>query len=114
MNKVQHVKWCMKQAKLTSEISCTTDSCLAQLVRHWPEDLEDFQSPMGGIFDNSLCKDLSGNLTEMPMVKNSIIIFKHMQKRSCKSLSNLCSSGKFEIEYSVFAELNFCPRCWTL
>ena len=25
MNKVQHVKWCMKQTKLTSEISCPTD-----------------------------------------------------------------------------------------
>ena len=32
MNKVQHVKWCMKQKKLTSEISCPTDSCLAQLT----------------------------------------------------------------------------------
>ena len=40
MNKVQHEKWCMKQTKLTSEISYPTDSCLAQLVRHWPEDLE--------------------------------------------------------------------------
>ena len=27
-------------AKLTSEISYPRDSCLAQLVRHWPEDLE--------------------------------------------------------------------------
>ena len=33
MNKVQDMKWCMKQTKLTSEISCTTDSCLAQLVK---------------------------------------------------------------------------------
>ena len=40
MNKVQHVKWCMNQTKLTSEISCPTDSCQAQLVRHWPEDPE--------------------------------------------------------------------------
>ena len=52
MNKVQHVKWCMKQTKLTSEISCPTDSCLAQLVRHWPEDLEVLVSiPTGAIFD---------------------------------------------------------------
>ena len=51
MNKVQHVKWCMKQTKLTSEISCPTDSCLAQLVRHWPEDLEVLVSnPTGGNF----------------------------------------------------------------
>ena len=51
MNKVQHVKWCMKQTKLTSEISCPTDACLAQLVRHWPEDLEVLVSiPTGGNF----------------------------------------------------------------
>ena len=31
MNKVQHVKWCMKQTKFTSEISYPTDSCLVQL-----------------------------------------------------------------------------------
>ena len=51
MNKVQHVKWCMKQTKFTSEISWPTDSCLAQLVRHWPEDLEVMASmPTGGNF----------------------------------------------------------------
>ena len=50
-NKVQHVKWCMIQTKLTSEISYPMDSCLAQLVRHWPEDLEVLVSiPMGGNF----------------------------------------------------------------
>ena len=27
MNKVQYVKWSMKQSMLTSEISCPTDSC---------------------------------------------------------------------------------------
>ena len=49
--KVQHVKWCMTQTKLTSEISCPTDSCLAQLVRHWPEDPEALVSnPTGGNF----------------------------------------------------------------
>ena len=32
--KVQHVKWCMKQTKLTSEISFTTDSLLTQSVEH--------------------------------------------------------------------------------
>ena len=35
-----------------------------------------FQTPLGATFDNffcsSLCKDLSDNLTEMPIVKNSI------------------------------------------
>ena len=77
MNKVQHVKWCMKQTKLTSKISCSTDSCLAQLVRHWPEDLEVLVSiPTGGnfwriFFCSSLYKDLSDNLTETPIVKNS-------------------------------------------
>ena len=38
MNKVQHVKWCMKQTKLTSEISCPTDSLLAQLAEHYIDD----------------------------------------------------------------------------
>ena len=28
------------ETKLTSEISCPADSCLAQLVEHWNEDLE--------------------------------------------------------------------------
>ena len=77
MNKVQHVKWCIKQTKLTSEISCPTDSCLAQLVRHWTEDSEVLVSnPTGGnfwwiFFWSSLYKDLSDNLTETPIVKNS-------------------------------------------
>ena len=44
MNNVQHVKWCMKQTKLTSESSCPTDSCL-EIRRSW------FQSPLGAIFD---------------------------------------------------------------
>ena len=50
---------------------------LAQLVRHWPEDPEVLVSnPTGGnfwriFFCFSLCKDLSDNLTEMPIVKNS-------------------------------------------
>ena len=73
MNKIQHVKWCMKQTKLTSEISCPTDSCLAQLVRsggpgfnpNWVQFLTNF-------FCSSLRKDLSDNLTEMPILKNSI------------------------------------------
>ena len=50
---VQQVKWCMTQTKLTSEISCPTDSCLAQLVMHWPEDLSWFQTPLWAIFDKS-------------------------------------------------------------
>ena len=51
---------------------------LAQLVRHWPEDQEILVSnPTGGnfwwmFFCFSLCKNLSGNLTETPIVKNSI------------------------------------------
>ena len=44
--KVQHVKWCMKQTKLTSEICYQTDSCLAQLAEHLSDDL-----PLGAIFD---------------------------------------------------------------
>ena len=48
---------------------------LAQLVRHWPEDLEFLVSnPPGGnfwqlFFCFNLCKDLSDNLTETPIVK---------------------------------------------
>ena len=80
MNKVQHVKWCMKQTKLTSEICCPTDCCLAQLVRYWPEDREILVSiPTGGNFGqiyfcSSLRKDLSDNLTETPILKNSIVM----------------------------------------
>ena len=39
MNKVQHVKWCMKQRKPTLEISYPTNSCLAELVE-LGDDLE--------------------------------------------------------------------------
>ena len=43
------------ETKLTSEISCPTDSCLAQLVRYWPEDPEVLVSiPTGAIFDEIL------------------------------------------------------------
>ena len=78
MTKVQHVKLCLKPTKITSEISCPTGSCLAQLVRHGPEDPEVLVSiPTGGnfwqfFFCSSLCKDLSDNLTETPIVKHSI------------------------------------------
>ena len=34
VNKVQHVKWYMKQTELTSEISFPTDSLLPQSVEH--------------------------------------------------------------------------------
>ena len=50
---------------------------LAQLVRHWPHDLEVLVSnPTGGNFWRNFffalpCKDLSDNLTETPIVKNS-------------------------------------------
>ena len=47
MNKVQHVKWCMKQ-KLTSEISFPTDSLLAQLAEHQTDDVEVVGSIPGG------------------------------------------------------------------
>ena len=53
---------------------------LAQLVEHWPYDPEVLVSiPTGGniwriFFCSSLCKDLSHNLTEMPIVKNSIML----------------------------------------
>ena len=70
MNKVQHVKWCMKQIKLTSEISCRTDFCLAELVEHKSEDQESWiPTPLGAIFDEIyfvLC-----NLTEMCQVSLS-------------------------------------------
>ena len=76
MNKVQHVKWCMKQTKLTSEISCPTDFCLAQLVEHKSDDQEVMSSnPLGRIFDeiffcSSRHGDMSDNLTETCIVKN--------------------------------------------
>ena len=59
----------MKQTKLTSEISFPTDSCLAQLVRHWPEDPEVLVSiPTGGNFWRIVFafpyKNLWDNLTE--------------------------------------------------
>ena len=65
MNEVKHVKWCMKQTKLTSEISCPED----------PEVL--VSNPTGGnfwrfFFCSSLCEDLSDNLTATSIVKNSI------------------------------------------
>ena len=49
---------------------------LAQLVRHWPHDLEILVSnPAGGNFWGIfLRKDLSDNLTETPIVKNSNIL----------------------------------------
>ena len=47
MNKVQHVKWCMK---LTSEISFPTDSLLAQLAERGTDDLD-----VAGNFE--LCKN---------------------------------------------------------
>ena len=51
---------------------------LGQLVEHWPHDLEVVGSNPAGenfltiLFCSSLCKDLSDNLTETPIVKNSI------------------------------------------
>ena len=49
---------------------------LTQLVKHWPEDLEVLVSnPTGAIFDEFICsslsEDLSDNLTETSIVKNS-------------------------------------------
>ena len=50
---------------------------LAQMVRHWPEDPGVLVSnPSWGqfwriFFCSSVCKDLSDNLTETPIVKNS-------------------------------------------
>ena len=77
MNKVQHVKWYMKQTKLTSEISCPKDLLPSSVGRalvpwcrgpgfnpHWGQFLTNFFCP-------SLCKNLSDNLTETPIVKNS-------------------------------------------
>ena len=79
--------------KLTSEIFCPTDSCLAQLVRHWPKDPEVLISiPTGGnfwrFFFSSLCKDLSDNLTETPIVKK----WHPFYDRSWKSVG-ICTSN---------------------
>ena len=59
------------ETKFISEISCPTDSCLAQLVRHWSEDPEVLVSILVLLFP--VCEDLSDNLTETPIVKNSNI-----------------------------------------
>ena len=74
MNKVQHVKWCVKQTKLTSEISCSTDSRLAQLVRHWPEDLEVLVSILGTI-SNHWGQFLRNFFFTLPCVKICQVIW---------------------------------------
>ena len=91
------------ETKLTSEISCPTDSCLAQLVRHWPEDSEDLVSiPNEGnfwliFFGFSLCKDLSDNLTETPIVKYSNLfnILQYLPIYFC-SMSKIGNSNSYE------------------
>ena len=61
---------------------------LGQLVRHWPHDLEVLVSnPAGGksltnLFCSSLCKDLSDNLTEAFIVKNSIAKDRWRERRA--------------------------------
>ena len=56
------------ETKLTSEISCATDSCLAQLSEHWSLDLKVVSSnPTGGIFDEiyfALCNFKSVRLSD--------------------------------------------------
>ena len=52
-----------------------------------------FQSPLGAIceefiFCSSLYKDLSDNLTETPIVKNSNVIKKFEKKKGCNKLIN--------------------------
>ena len=69
----------VQETKLTSEISCPTDSYLAQLVEHYSNDQEVMDSkPTGGnfwriFFSSSLCKYLSDNLTETSIMKNAIV-----------------------------------------
>ena len=53
------MKWCMKQTKFTSEVSCPTDSCLAPLAGHETEDPE-----------------ADRNASDWPIVKNPIMNFK--------------------------------------
>ena len=73
----------MKQTKLTLSMKSPDQQipALAQLVRHWPEDPGGpwFQSPLGAIFDEFFfalpcVNNLSDNLTETPIVKNSIVV----------------------------------------
>ena len=67
MNKVQPVKWCMKQTKLTSEISFPTDSLLAQSVECKTDYLEivgsipNFFILLFTINDAGFCQDLAEN-----------------------------------------------------
>ena len=62
--------------KITSKI-CPTDSCLVQLVEHWPYEPEVLVSiPTGGNFwriflGSSLCKDLS----DMSVYRENSIVF---------------------------------------
>ena len=54
MNKVQHLKWCMKQTKLTSEISCSTDLLPSSVGRAlaWWSGGPDFNPHWGQFFDD--------------------------------------------------------------
>ena len=66
----------MKQTKLTSEISCPTYSCLAQLAEHERDDPEFVGSNTGAIFDKIyfvLCnlRSVRLNASDLFDVKNS-------------------------------------------
>ena len=72
MNIVQHVKWCMKQIKLTSEISFQTDYLQAQLAKHKSDDLEVVSSQFLMKFILfCVTLDLSDNLAEMRQISLS-------------------------------------------
>ena len=68
----------MKQTKLTSEISCLRDSCLAQLVERKSDDQEAMGSNPWLMFSVTL--DLSDNLTEMRQI---ILSWKTRLMRIC-------------------------------
>ena len=92
MNKVQHVKWCVKQTKLTSEIFCPTDSCLAQLVEHETDDPEVVDSNPTGQFLTKfilfcVTLNLSDNLTETRIVKNWTEDKRELQKNQLEVLT---------------------------
>ena len=80
-------------------------SCLAQLVEHWCHNLEVLVSipTLGANFDiffcSSLCKDLSDNLTETPIVKNEWV-------SSPFITDSMISFATFSVSVSVLISMN--------
>ena len=86
-----------------------------RLVRHWPEDLEVVGSiPTGDnfwwiFFCSSLCKDLSDNLTETRIVKNSSVYKKLGIASICEDLHHVIFGDQ---KYFTLKELQMKWRLW--